>query len=452
MKLNGNDKKHGSTKNSVFGGEDHELPEELKKQIEAVRRNSGKTAVRKAGGQPAQDKPRTAVKQPAADKKHRPDRGENSSDKRMPANGGAKRGHRALTVITCILVLLAAAVAAYAIWEKPPETAGGGLRYPAGSTDAAYLPETSDLPAPETDADVSVPVRRDDCYTFLLTAMDQVGANTDTIIVGRLDASAGKLDLVNIPRDTLVNVSWGVKKVNTVLVAEGGDPQKFIERLSDILGFEVDCYAVVDIKAVEKLVDCIGGVYYDVPRDMDYDDPSQDFYVHIQKGYQWLSGEDAVKVLRFRMGNNGSGYANGDLGRIATQQDFLMSIASQMLTVGNIPNLASAIEIFEEYVKTDLTSGNLAYFARQFLLMDKSNISFSTLPGTGASIRGGSYYVTDIDGWLTLINEKLNPYDKDIEADNLDILQIDANGSVYSTGGEIAGGPNSFFDFYSYKG
>ena len=148
-------------------------------------------------------------------------------------------------------------------------------------------------------------------------------ANPDTILVGRLDTEGGMLDVVSIPRDTLVNVSWGVKKISTILNQERNDMDRFLEHLSDLVGFTADCYAIVNLKALEKLVDCIGGVYYNVPRDMDYDDPSQDLYIHIPKGEQHLNGEDAVKVLRFRNGNNGTGYPNGDLGRIATQQDFM---------------------------------------------------------------------------------------------------------------------------------
>jgi LCP family protein required for cell wall assembly len=405
----------------MFGGDNAQLPQSLKEQLDRERSES--------------------VFEPEEDEEYA---------------APVKKRRVWVKVLLCLLVVLAGAVVAYAIWEKPPEISDTVVKNtpvvaatsaPENTAISDTTPETEE-PEPEDPA----PTRRDGCYTFLLCAMDQVGANTDTIIVGRMDTNDGTLGLVNIPRDTLVNVSWGVKKVNTVLVAEDNDPEKFIEKLGDILGFEIDCYAVVNIKAVEKLVDCIGGVYYDVPRDMDYDDPTQDLHVHISKGYQWLNGEDAVKVLRFRVGNEGTGYANGDLGRIATQQDFLMSIASQMLTLGNIPNLSSAIEIFQDYVTTDLTSGNLAFFIRQFLTMNKDNISFATLPGEGISIRGGSYYEIDIDGWLDIVNTRLNPYDQDIKAENLNILQYESGVGVYSTSGEIEGGANSFYDFSQYVG
>lgn len=395
-----------SKSEKVFGKETASLPPELQKQIK-------KAASSDAGNVRAHVDGTRYAKKPPAKKKHRV----------------------WLAALACVLILAGGAAVGYAIWEKPPAVSTAGLHVPetpaptvSPTPQAEQTPEPAPEPTPEPD------VRRDGCYTFLLAALDQIGANTDVIIAGRMDTAEGTLDLVNIPRDTLVNVSWSVKKVNTIYVAEGSDPERFVEKMADLLGFEADCCAIVDIRAVEKLVDCIGGVYYNVLRDMDYDDPTQDFHVHIPAGYQWLSGEDAVKVLRYRVGNEGTGYPNGDLGRIATQQDFLMSLASQMLTLGNIPNLTQAIEIFQQYVKTDLDSGNLAFFARQFLTMDREKISFSTLPGEGVGVYGGSYYAIDLDGWLEIVNTRLNPFTQDIKAENLNLLLYEKGKGAYTLG------------------
>ena len=65
----------------------------------------------------------------------------------------------------------------------------------------------------------------------------------------------------------------------------------------------------------------MGGVYYDVPRNMNYDDPYQDLHIHQTKGYRLLSGSDVMQVLRYRHDTDSRyGYADGDLGRIKTQQ------------------------------------------------------------------------------------------------------------------------------------
>lgn len=387
---------------------------------------------------------------------------------------GWRRVPRALRIaviaLAAVLVLALAGVIAYSIWEQAPDVDSGGLlvqntREPAEETvspeirdpspvitlpPATQEPQTEESPEPTPEPGPTG--RNEDCYTFVIAANDQIGASTDTILVGRIDVAAGTLNVVSIPRDTLVNVEWGVKKVNTILANRNSDPEEFAKGLGDILGFTPDCYAVVSMGVVEALVNTMGGVLYTVPRDMHYDDPSQDLSIHIDAGYQWLSGEDAVKVLRFRMGNDGTGYATGDLGRIATQQDFLMSIAKQMLTLGNIPNLEKLIEIFEEYVKTDLTANNIAFFAREFLMLDEENIHFHTLPGKGVYIRGGAYYQVDLAEWTRMLNEYLNPYYDEITAENLNVLQfVDSKEGAYSTNGERV--PfDSFYDFADYSG
>ena len=369
-------------------------------------------------------------------------------------------------VLGCIVLFFLLVLLVYSIWERPPEVSQEGPKVqptvqpavetfapetakPLAQPEETAQPGTEPETTPEPTEEPVATGRKDNCYTFVILANDQFLANTDTILVGRMDTDAGTLDVVHIPRDTLVNVSWGVKKINTVLVNERNDPERFLEHLGNLIGFTPDCYAVVNIRAVEKLVDCIGGVYYNVPRDMDYDDPTQDLHIHIPAGYQLLNGENAVKVLRFRVGNDNSGYANGDLGRIATQQSMLKTIAAQFLTLGNIPNLTSAIEIFQDNVTTNLTANNIAFFVREFLKMGTDSVRFHTMPGTLVSIRGGSYLQVVIDEWVDMVNDYLNPFLHVITADNLNILQdAGALGAVSTTGEELP--LTSFFDFKQY--
>ena len=353
----------------------------------------------------------------------------------------------------CVLLALLLLTLAYAIWEKPPAQGEAGLNTPnivrPAVTEPIATPPPTESPEPSPEPTPEpTPERLESCYTFAVAAYDQLGVSTDVVLVGRLDSENLTLDVVSIPQDTLVNVSWGVKKLNSVMVGERGDPERFVEHLTDLLGFEVDNYVILDIDVVEKLVDCIGGIYFYVPRDMDYDAEDQDLHIHIAKGSQLLLGEDAVKVLRYRMGNDGSGYPNGDLGRIATQQSLLKALASQLLKLKNIPNLDKIQQIIESDVQTDLTANNIAFYVREFLQMKEDSVRFQTAPGKGVSIRGGSYFELDVDGWLAMINESLNPYDTDVTAENLDVLRALGRDGAISTTGEMV----PLGTFYNYNG
>ena len=364
----------------------------------------------------------------------------------------SKAGKAAAVAVCVVLILVFGAVAWYIAWEKPPERPGGGLVDPTyestnpqdgGSPDATAEPTVSPTEDPNAGAPASL---NENMYTFLVVGLDQVSNSTDTMMVGRIDTENHTIDVVSLPRDTLVNVSWSVKKINTLYSADintgGNGIDGLLDGLKDILGFQIDCYAVVDLTAFVELVDAIGGVDYNVPVNMNYYDPTQDLYINIPAGEQHLDGEEALKVVRFR-----SGYASADIGRIGTQQDFLKSVASQMLTLGNIPNLPTFIDIFEEYVVTNMSASNLAFFARQFLLCKSEDINFHTLPGNyGDSIKGLSYVSINISEWLEMVNTYLNPYDQDVTEANVNILTHSSSTGFYSTTGYVAGGVDSFYD------
>ena len=92
------------------------------------------------------------------------------------------------------------------------------------------------------------------------------------------------------------------------------------------MGFEPDYQVIVEWEAVGKIVDAMGGVYFDVPRNMNYDDPFQDLHIHQKEGYRLLTGDDAMQVLRYRHDNRKtvSGWATprGTWAAIKTQQAF----------------------------------------------------------------------------------------------------------------------------------
>ena len=413
--------------------------------------------------------PETAV-QGSEQGKDAPDVGA-APARRRPASGGKgaangkkrSKGRVIGAVCGAVVALLALIVIVYALFEKPPERGQSGLVRPGAESTAPESadPNASATPTPTEDPNAGAPASLvDGMYTFLIVGFDQVAYHTDTIMVGRMDTVNHTINVVSIPRDTLMNIPGGTKKINELFLrgmnnTDGdqdaklqGGIDRLLEGITDILGFTPDVYAAVDLEAFVQLVDAIGGVDYDVPVDMHYSDPTQDLYINLDAGMQHLTGEQALAVMRFR-----SGYVTADIGRIGTQQDFLMSIASQFLSLGNIPKLGEFIDIFTEYVQTNMDAGNLAFFARQFLMCSSEDISFETIPANyNDAIKGLSYVSIYVDKWITMINEKLNPYDQPVTTSNVNILTHSTTSGFYSTTGTIAGGADSFTDYTYLRG
>ncbi|MDO4567168.1 MAG: LCP family protein, partial [Oscillospiraceae bacterium] len=354
-----------------------------------------------------------------------------------------------------LAVLLAVGVGGYTWfrgWARPIDIASNNptrqTQQPSdsGGDIAGATPGVEGV-APELTGDN----RKEGVYTFLVSGLDREGLHTDTNIVGMFDTVNGELNLVNIPRDTLINIPFSIKKMNQPYPAAINNNEDATEALLDavekLLGYRVDCYAIVDIKAVEEIVDAIGGVWYDIPFDMDWDAPDQtpEVHIHIKAGYQLLDGENFVNAMRFRMSNDGSqDYAGGDMERIAFQQKLLFALAEQTISLGNIPNLSKIFNIYERRVETEVSVGNLAYFAQEFLKMDMSNINFMTIPNKPDAVIYGQWYVTVyIDQWVEMINEYLNPFTIELTRDNLDMISFDG-ANWDTTQGYIAGGDYSF--------
>ncbi len=368
-----------------------------------------------------------------------PPRGNGSGGKKPGKKG--KAGKVILIILLCLVVLLAAAYVYVEYFMAAPDSNKEGINNNDG-----------EAPAETVDG------RKPGVYTLLVAGVDVVSNNTDTIMVGQLDTVNHTLNVVSIPRDTLTNLSHEVKKANSAYHYAayytniesssyyGCDPIETMreELIKAFLGFDVDGYILVNMDAAEDVVDAIGGVDFDVPPNMDYDDPTQDLHIHIAEGQQKLNGEQFVQLMRFR-----SGYAGGDIQRIDMQHELLMAAASQMISLKNIPNLSEVISIVSNNMQTSLSTENMLYYAKEFLKLDSSNIKFYTMPGnTNGSIFGASYVFCDIDTWLDMVNDCLNPWETKVTTENVNIVTYE-NGSFYSTTGELRGGVSSFLNYSS---
>ena len=274
-----------------------------------------------------------------------------------------------------------------------------------------------------------------DIVTILIAGQDNVGEHglSDTIMLVSLDVSSGRTSVVSIPRDTKVDESWAIPKINSVYAMTGGSAGRLLSAAEAITGFVVDGYVILDMQAFTALVDAIGGVYFDVPRDMRYDDPCQNLHINLQAGYQHLDGEQALHLIRWRQNNDGTGFANGDLGRIGTQQDFMGALTAELFQLRNVTRVGSVTRIFSAYVETNLHLGNLMWLAQQFMRMDNEDIRFLMIPNYAANIGGVWYQVIQLDPWLGMINAHLSPASLEIREENLRVWAW-KDGSVQRTG------------------
>lgn len=268
-------------------------------------------------------------------------------------------------------------------------------------------------------ASLALGERKKGSATILVAGTDEGGYRTDSMLLVNLDRQNKTVSMVSIPRDTLIYCEYSIPKLNSAYGWAGGGEagmEELLLRVSEITGFTPDGYIVVELDVFEQLVDLMGGVRFDVPVDMHYDDPSQNLHIDLSAGEQKLTGEQAMQVARFR-----SGYATADLGRIEVQRSLLSAALEQWVSIKGALHLSKAIRLITEHTNTDLTTSNLLWLAESLLLCAGGEVNSATLPGYAANFTSGSYYVLDAAEVADLVNRCLNPYTVEISASELSI-------------------------------
>jgi len=181
---------------------------------------------------------------------------------------------------------------------------------------------------------------------ILVMGTDKVAGNTDVMFTVQI--KDGKTLLTQVPRDTFVeSQQYGVLKANALYNYGGIDAVK--QELSNLLHAPVDRYVRIDLQAVKRLGDAIGGVDVDVPKRMVYADNSQGLYIDLYPGPQRLKGDQLEGFLRFRHDEM------GDLGRMERQKQVLGEVFKKLGQPATLAQLPGLLKMAGTDIKTDLS-------------------------------------------------------------------------------------------------
>jgi len=249
--------------------------------------------------------------------------------------------------------------------------------------------------------------------SVLVMGMDAVNQarHTDTLMLLSYSPSERMLNVLSIPRDTLVNYEGHLRRINEIYsiilarkkksLIDSADKNTYhlLEKTAaeDFLGVvnatifkglpEVKYYAQVDYRFFEELVDNLTGgkIRVEISEPMKYDDFAAGLHIDFSTGIHYLDGKDALKYVRYR----GKG---SDIRRIARQQKFVVEWISSIKKPLIIWRLPWVIKSFYENVNSNISKWALLNLALiEFRDFDTSNVRFFTLPGRF----GGNYWIYD---------------------------------------------------------
>jgi LCP family protein required for cell wall assembly len=223
-----------------------------------------------------------------------------------------------------------------------------------------------------TEVDNPPPETRNLGYHALVNSFEGL---SDTMLLVRFDPRTEKMTVLSIPRDTRTWVDGaGTTKINEANYY--GGPALSARSISEMLGgVPIDRYVRINVQGVEKLVDALGGVTVNVPKDMRYQDDSQHLYINLEAGEQELDGDKAMQFLRFRYDEY------GDVGRVQRQQMLMRALVEQTLNPKTIARMPKILSVIQSHVDTNLSVEELVALTGFASQIDRTDTQMILLPG-----------------------------------------------------------------------
>jgi len=258
-------------------------------------------------------------------------------------------------------------------------------------------------------------VKQKDPINVVVLVGDKSEANTDTIMVVNYDPQTYKINIMSVPRDTKVTLENGKSvKINSIFANRGGN-SLLLKILSDMLGLDIEYYVYFNLDTISEIIDMLGGVWIDIPLDLDYDDPWQNLHIHIKKGRQLLDGKNSVDYLRFRHPNGPytkemlQYYDGSDLKRIEAQQNFIKEFVKQKAKITYLSKVNDIIDAIFENLKTNISLSEVLNQISNFNIKEFNMDKINTYILPGYSIDSSPYYYKcNEEETARLINENFS--------------------------------------------
>ncbi|HEA6577454.1 TPA: polyisoprenyl-teichoic acid--peptidoglycan teichoic acid transferase [Staphylococcus aureus] len=254
---------------------------------------------------------------------------------------------------------------------------------------------------------------------------DAEHSRSDAMILTTFNQYKHQIRMLSIPRDTISYIpKVGYYDKITHAHAYGG-PIAAMDSVEATMNVPVDYYVRVNMKAFVEAVNELGGIYYDVPYDLNEPNTDDTGKIKIKKGYQKLNGDEALAVARTR-------HHDSDLKRGQRQMELIKILFQKAQEVDSIDKLDNVIQIVGKNAKHNLTNSEIKALAKMYLTNDVE-IKTAQLKGKDDMLNGIYYYhpsVESIQKYANLLRKDLELSPINDKNDFLDQRVINHYGSL----------------------
>lgn len=218
------------------------------------------------------------------------------------------------------------------------------------------------------------------------------GQRSDTMFIMMFDPEQRKCSLLNVPRDTRVQMEINGQpdyfKINAAYTF--GGVKNTMKVVEEFLGICLDKYLLIDVNGFKRVVDAIGGVDLYVDRDMKYDDFKQGLHIDLKAGQQHLDGEHAMQYVRYRR-------EYGDISRIRRQQRFLWAVQQKIVSGQMLMRIPGLTKELMSMVRTNLSLMEMLPMARTLYdMVQEHSFRMSVVPGTAEYLYDVAYWTPHV--------------------------------------------------------
>ncbi len=291
--------------------------------------------------------------------------------------------------LVVIVVHVAAANLAWSFYD-----AGSQIFVASEGPDLPVQPSASSPNGDYVATPATTPETRESRINFLLTGIDSSAtrdhALTDTLLFVSVDPTTGKVAMVSFPRDIarfpLSNGKTFVGKINSLMTYANTHKKEFPDgglptlekELGFLIGVPIHYYAAVDLEGFSKMIDRVGGVTIDNPREIN--DPGYGGWTdgrigfHLTKGKHKLDGQTALAYVRSR-----KGIGDSDFSRARRQQQLLIALEQKLTDPAMLPKLPDILDAAKNTLITNFPPDRLSDMLDISKRVDEKNITRKVL-------------------------------------------------------------------------
>lgn len=233
---------------------------------------------------------------------------------------------------------------------------------------------------------------------------------TDVLMLVSLNQVDGQVEMISIPRDTLVSIEGFKKKDKINHAYASGGKDLTISTVENLFDIDIHHYVTFNFQGFIGIIDALGGIEVDVPFDFTEQDSNDvQHAIAFKQGVQTISGEEALAYVRMRKQD-----PRGDHGRVERQQQVIQAVVTELKSRQSLGTYISLFSEVNKAMETDVGVTDIPSLIKK--VGNIKTFNSTSLQGEGVYL-SGIYYYEPSSKHISQINALLGNREETSETD-----------------------------------